>query len=291
MLRPSDTATRERKSLTGLWLFRLDGAGEGRSARWFDGPLPGAREMAVPASFNDLAADAAVHDHVGDVWYQTHGARAARLGRPAGRAATSSRRPTGPRSGSNDTEVVSHEGGYTPVRGRRHRRTSGAGDEARDHRRGQQHADLPDDPAGGHRGHPGRPAAALLARLLQLRRHPPPGLAVRDRPRAPDRHHGGHRARRCGRHRDLPDRGERRRRRRGPGRAARRRRRGGRPRHGGERHPDRAGACTAGRPATATSTTWRCSWSTAGTARSTTAGQLPPGRRGAHRRPSTATAS
>jgi beta-glucuronidase len=68
MLRPSDTATRERKSLTGLWRFRLDGDGKGRSARWFAGPLPDAGEMAVPASFNDLVADAAVHDYIGGVW-------------------------------------------------------------------------------------------------------------------------------------------------------------------------------------------------------------------------------
>ena len=54
MLRPTDTATRERRSLAGVWRFRLDGAGEGRSARWFAGPLPDAGEMAVPASFNDL---------------------------------------------------------------------------------------------------------------------------------------------------------------------------------------------------------------------------------------------
>jgi beta-glucuronidase len=27
--------------------------------------------MAVPASFNDIAADAAVRDYFGDVWYQT----------------------------------------------------------------------------------------------------------------------------------------------------------------------------------------------------------------------------
>ena len=71
MLRPRDTATRERKSLDGLWRFRLDAAGEGRSARWFSGPLPDAREMAVPASFNDIAADPAVRDYFGDVWYQT----------------------------------------------------------------------------------------------------------------------------------------------------------------------------------------------------------------------------
>ena len=58
MLRPQDTSTRERKSLNGLWQFRLDPEGEGRSAGWFSRPLPDSREMAVPASFNDIAADA-----------------------------------------------------------------------------------------------------------------------------------------------------------------------------------------------------------------------------------------
>ncbi len=33
MLRPQDTSTRERKSLNGLWQFRLDPEGEGRSGR------------------------------------------------------------------------------------------------------------------------------------------------------------------------------------------------------------------------------------------------------------------
>jgi len=27
--------------------------------------------MALPASFNDIAADAAVRDYFGDIWYQT----------------------------------------------------------------------------------------------------------------------------------------------------------------------------------------------------------------------------
>ena len=60
MLRPKDTSTRERKSLDGLWQFALDQAGEGRSGQWFMRPLPDAREMAVPASFNDIVADAAL---------------------------------------------------------------------------------------------------------------------------------------------------------------------------------------------------------------------------------------
>jgi beta-glucuronidase len=113
MLRPQDTATRERKSLTGLWRFALDGAGEGRSGEWFRRPLTGAREMAVPASFNDIAADAAVGDYVGDVWYQTtvrvprgwDGRRVVLHFESATHRAT---------VWVNDAEVVSHEGGYTP---------------------------------------------------------------------------------------------------------------------------------------------------------------------------------
>ncbi|BCJ51360.1 beta-glucuronidase [Actinoplanes sp. NBRC 14428] len=113
MLRPQDTATRERKRLDGLWRFALDPAGEGRTARWFDGPLAGAREMAVPASFNDIAADSAVREYVGDVWYQTEvrvprgwdGRRIVLHFESATHRAT---------VWAGDTEVVSHEGGYTP---------------------------------------------------------------------------------------------------------------------------------------------------------------------------------
>ncbi len=113
MLRPKDTSTRERKSLNGLWQFALDQAGEGRSGQWFAGPLPGAREMAVPASFNDIAGDAAVRDYFGDVWYQTtvwvprgwQGRRIVLHFESATHRAT---------VWVNDAEVVSHEGGYTP---------------------------------------------------------------------------------------------------------------------------------------------------------------------------------
>ena len=70
MLRPQDTATRETKRLDGRWPFVLDPDGVGRSEEWFAGPLKDARVMPVPASFNDIAADASVHDYVGDVWYQ-----------------------------------------------------------------------------------------------------------------------------------------------------------------------------------------------------------------------------
>jgi beta-glucuronidase len=113
MLRPQDTSTRERKSLNGLWRFALDKAGEGRSGRWFAEPLQGAREMAVPASFNDIAADASVRDYFGDVWYQTsvwvprgwQGQRIVLHFESATHRAT---------VWVDDIEVVSHEGGYTP---------------------------------------------------------------------------------------------------------------------------------------------------------------------------------
>ena len=113
MLRPQDTDTRERKSLNGLWRFALDPAGEGRARRWFSGPLTEGREMAVPASFNDVSADPAVRDYFGDIWYQTTvrvprgwaGQRIALYFESATHRAT---------VWVNDTEVVSHEGGYTP---------------------------------------------------------------------------------------------------------------------------------------------------------------------------------
>jgi beta-glucuronidase len=113
MLRPQDTATRERKSLNGLWRFALDPKGEGRTGRWFAGRLRNSREMAVPASFNDIAADSAVRDYCGDVWYQTtvrvprgwDGQRIVVHFESATHRAT---------VWVNDTEVVSHEGGYTP---------------------------------------------------------------------------------------------------------------------------------------------------------------------------------
>jgi beta-glucuronidase len=105
--------TRERKPLGGLWTFALDPAGEGRTARWFAGPLADAREMPVPASFNDIAADPAVRDYFGDVWYQTD----VRVPRGwAGRRIVLHFESVTHRATVwvGDAEVVSHEGGYTP---------------------------------------------------------------------------------------------------------------------------------------------------------------------------------
>jgi beta-glucuronidase len=113
VLRPQDTATRERKQLDGIWAFRLDAEGVGRDGRWFAAALPAAADMAVPASFNDVTADAAVRDHVGDIWYQ----RTVRVPRGwAGQRVvlhfeSATHRAT---VWVGDTEVVRHEGGYTP---------------------------------------------------------------------------------------------------------------------------------------------------------------------------------
>ncbi len=69
--------------------------------------------MAVPASYNDLIADAAMRDHIGTVWYQTEvrvpkswaGERIVlRFDSATHRAVV----------WLNDQEVMQHEGGYTP---------------------------------------------------------------------------------------------------------------------------------------------------------------------------------
>ncbi|KAB7744242.1 beta-glucuronidase [Nostocoides sp. F2B08] len=70
MIRPQDTSTRERKNLNGLWSFRLDHDGVGREQQWASGPVPEASEMAVPASYNDIFADATARDFSGDAYYQ-----------------------------------------------------------------------------------------------------------------------------------------------------------------------------------------------------------------------------
>lgn len=113
MLRPQDSSTREKKRLDGLWSFRLDRDSTGRDAGWFRRPLADARDMAVPASFNDVAADGPVRDYFGDIWYQ----RTVRV--PKGWAGerivlhfeSATHRAT---VWVDDTEVMSHEGGYTP---------------------------------------------------------------------------------------------------------------------------------------------------------------------------------
>jgi beta-glucuronidase len=113
MLRPQDGPTRERKSLDGLWQFALDPAGRGRAAGWWRRPLEHATEIPVPASYNDLFADAVARDHVGDAWYQT----VVRVPRGwAGQRVVVRLDAATHRSvvWVDDVEVVRHEGGYTP---------------------------------------------------------------------------------------------------------------------------------------------------------------------------------
>ena len=93
MLPPRDSRSRDCRRLDGLWRFAFDPAAEGTAGRWWQGPLPGAREMPVPASYNDLVTDMAEREHVGDVWYQREVRVPGRLGRPAHRAALRRRHP------------------------------------------------------------------------------------------------------------------------------------------------------------------------------------------------------
>jgi beta-glucuronidase len=113
LLRPQDGPTRDRRSLNGLWAFRLDPAGIGRGDGWWREPLEGNVEVPVPASYNDLFADAGVRDHVGDAWYQTdvHVPAAWAGSRIVLRFDAATHRAV---VWVNDTEVASHEGGYTP---------------------------------------------------------------------------------------------------------------------------------------------------------------------------------
>lgn len=112
MLRPQESATRECRRLDGLWSFALDPGGLGRRAGWHQGPLPDAREMPVPASYNDIVPDPSYREHVGDAWYQ----RVVQV--PAGWGDRVVLRFDGATHRAivwvDDTEVMSHEGGYTP---------------------------------------------------------------------------------------------------------------------------------------------------------------------------------
>jgi beta-glucuronidase len=113
MLAPRDTPTRERKSLDGLWRFALDPDGDGRARNWPGGLPREAREVPVPASYNDIFTDPEVHDHDGEVWYET----TVRV--PSGwagqrimlRFGSATHRATVWVDGQ---EVVEHEGGFTP---------------------------------------------------------------------------------------------------------------------------------------------------------------------------------
>src|SRR4051794_23959315 len=110
MLKPRNTPSRELVSLDGLWAFGTD-AMVGDSP--FAGPLTGAVEAAVPASYNDLFPDPAIRDHVGWVWYQ----RTVRVPRGWAGERVFVRVDAATHHGRvyiDDTLVAEHSGGYTP---------------------------------------------------------------------------------------------------------------------------------------------------------------------------------
>jgi beta-glucuronidase len=110
VLKPRATATRDLINLDGLWRFALDT--EAGPTPW-TGRLAGAREAAVPASYNDLFTDRAVRDHVGLVWYQTR----ARVPRGWAGERTVLRFDAATHAAVvyvDDVLVAEHVGGYTP---------------------------------------------------------------------------------------------------------------------------------------------------------------------------------
>jgi len=69
MLYPLMTPTRTLIDLGGVWNFKLD-HGVGFDEAWYAHPLQATMPMPVPASFNDVAEDTNVRDHIGWVWYE-----------------------------------------------------------------------------------------------------------------------------------------------------------------------------------------------------------------------------
>ncbi len=113
MLSVRQSCSRDVYSLDGLWDFQIDPTDLGNTDRWFATGLPAPRSMPVPASYNDITVDNAVHDLVGLAWYQREARAPRRLG--------SDRLIL--RFGSvthtavvyvDGIEVVRHDGGYLP---------------------------------------------------------------------------------------------------------------------------------------------------------------------------------
>lgn len=110
VLKPISTATRELVRLDGLWRFALDAAATPEP--WMD-RLATTREVPVPASYNDVFADQAIHDHVGWVWYQ----RTVRVPRGWTAERVILRVDAATHEGVvyvDGTKVAEHSGGYTP---------------------------------------------------------------------------------------------------------------------------------------------------------------------------------
>src|SRR3954464_3888654 len=110
MLKPQSTPTRELVGLDGVWRFAVEGP---ETVEPRGGPLPGALEVAVPASYNDLFVDSAIRDHVGWVWYQ----RQVRVPRGWGGGRVFRRHDAATRQGRVYVDgdlVAEHSGRYTP---------------------------------------------------------------------------------------------------------------------------------------------------------------------------------
>lgn len=113
MLKVIENQIREKKSLDGIWHFKLDPKALGTKEKWYAKDLEDYVEMAVPASFNDQLASEEIRDFVGDVWYQTYfqvpkGFKDERIVLRFGSVTHQAQVYV------DDTLVASHEGGYTP---------------------------------------------------------------------------------------------------------------------------------------------------------------------------------
>lgn len=114
MLYPLETATRELKSLDGLWRLCFDPEHRGVRERYFDGiPREGALEVAVPGSLNEQLTEREQYLNLDWVWYELRfrvpaswqGRRIfLRFGAVTYRADVF----------LNGQQLASHEGGYTP---------------------------------------------------------------------------------------------------------------------------------------------------------------------------------
>ena len=177
MLRPQESPTRDRRSLSGLWRFAptrtaWNASRSGSPRRWRPRPTCPCRPATTTSS-----PDGELHDHVGEVWYQTrvrvpHTWADQRIvlrfdsathraivwvdgtSRRTTRAATRRSRPTSPTRARRARRCCSRPPSTTSSPGNRSRRASC------DERR--------------------RQPPAVLARLLQLRGPAPPGVAVHD---------------------------------------------------------------------------------------------------------------
>lgn len=113
MLSVRQTPSRQVIRLDGVWDFSLDPNDCGTDRRFFTGPLPQARPMPVPASYNEITTDPEIYNKVGIVWYQ----RQVLAPKVSGDDRLILRFGSVTHQGRvwvDDTEVAYHEGGYLP---------------------------------------------------------------------------------------------------------------------------------------------------------------------------------